>query len=561
MSSIFKLPNGNIVDKGDFVEGVDLSGVDAPGIVLTNKILRNIILTNANLPGANFMDAKLSGAKFIHADLTGASFKDAMLVGVDFKYAILINAILTNAKMMRVDFTGADLTNAILTDSILTDAIVSGVSFRGADLRWANLSGLDLSGLDFSNTKLQGANLSGAIFSGANLSGATLYGPGSDNGVDEIVKANISGTIFDNVEWTNADISNLHFTIENKLTSIDSTTIKNGTGGIDDIYVIYHDAPHEVHNKYYKLMSKEQDILRIIGNTDDETYESMGLIEYIIQQFVIYLEEIRNPITESEFEEIRNPITESEFQNILQKYEEMFEKIFDLIEELNPRYKRLIYECVRFAFSQGKDFKEIYFKIFMDESCNAYGENGMSCPEGIIERLVLSIGATVQVLCIIDPTCGENPQYVELNRIFNTEPVVYFKLHSSEIIYPLYEEYTEKYSELNVPGNVKLSPNYKYRYRGEIMRKMTDWVKQQDSLVENPHENIIQNRIVSPGVNKLIKKNTDELIDTIFQDITYGGRRKIKRSRRIMDMKQTKRYRRIKSTKRLNMRRKSNKYR
>ena len=419
---------------------------------------------------------------------------------------------------------------------------------RGADLRWANLSGLNLSGLDLSYTKLQGANLTGTNLTGANLTGATLYGPASNISVDEIVKANISGAIFANVEWTSADISNLHFTGENSLTSIDSTTIKNGTTGIDDIYVIYHDAPHEVHNKYYKLMSKEQSILRIIGNTDNETYESMALIEYIIQQFVVYLEEIKDTLTEYEFE------------NILQKYEVMFEKIFDLIDELNPRYKRLIYECVRFTFSQGSDFKEIYFKIFMDESCNAYGENGMSCSEGIIERFVLSIGSTVQVLCIIEPTCGDNPQYVELNKIFNTDPVVYFNLHISEIIYPLYEEYTEKYSELKVHTTASLYPNYKYRYRGEIMRKIIDWVKQQDSLVQNPQEINNQNRIVSLNLNTLIKKSTDELIDTIFQDTNYGGRRKIKGSRKIIGIKRTKRYRRIKSMKRINMRRKTNKY-
>ncbi|MBN2735133.1 MAG: pentapeptide repeat-containing protein [Methanomicrobiaceae archaeon] len=96
---------------GAYLEGADLSGINA---------------YKAILAGADMRNADLHGAKFTLADLTGADLSGADLIGTKLDYSVLRGANLKDADLSYADLRGADLTNADLTGAVI----------EGADLRW-----------------------------------------------------------------------------------------------------------------------------------------------------------------------------------------------------------------------------------------------------------------------------------------------------------------------------------------------------------------------------------------------------------------------------------------
>jgi len=91
-----------------FLVGVDLSGFNLTGAILTGTNLTGVDLTRANLTGANLTDAILTGVDLTRANLTGAN-----LTGANFTGANLSRADLTGANLTGANFIGANLTGAI----------------------------------------------------------------------------------------------------------------------------------------------------------------------------------------------------------------------------------------------------------------------------------------------------------------------------------------------------------------------------------------------------------------------------------------------------------------
>jgi len=367
---------------------------------------------------------------------------------------------------------------------------------------------------------LTGANLTGAIMVGVDLSGADLTKA-------TMVGADIKDTIFTNVEMNKTNISGLVFTPENQLSLIRPNTIIQGTMGIEGVPVLdgrVHEIQiregegYEVHNAYSKLMSKRRDILDIISSRDYDP--GIELTPYIISMFGEYF-----------ISKNGSPAYQKEQFDNLREIEEALVINDNINGGPDGEYKELIYESVRFALSQDDLFKDEYVKIFMDETCNAYGSERerLSCVKGILERLVISIGATVQVLCSENITCGDNYLYVKLNNVFNTNPKEFFTENKSEILSALYEEYVDKYSELKEKHGI-ISNKIRKTYKKEIIYKITEWAKRQVYLVKNPEDGI-EDRKVLDNISPLIRNTANDLISTII-NTTIGGKRKISRSTR-----------------------------
>lgn len=106
------------------VEGLDLSGLYAPGVALVGARLRDTVFDEANLVGArldgvdatyaSFDHAQLDDAVFIGAALSDASFERSSLDGVDFRGADLARSNLRGASLFRTDMRGVDLRTADL---------------------------------------------------------------------------------------------------------------------------------------------------------------------------------------------------------------------------------------------------------------------------------------------------------------------------------------------------------------------------------------------------------------------------------------------------------------
>ena len=118
----------------------------------------------------------LEGIILSGADLTQTNFMNATLRG-----AIMISAILTDANLMNADLTGADLTSALMSgvnakNADFTNATLDGVFFPTGDIKNAIFIGASLLGADLSSL----INADKANFAGAVYDAATLLAPGMD---------------------------------------------------------------------------------------------------------------------------------------------------------------------------------------------------------------------------------------------------------------------------------------------------------------------------------------------------------------------------------------------
>ena len=175
----------NVRAPGILAMKLSLSGLHAPGIVLTKAKfiecnLQGADLTGANLERAVFLQCNLAGINLGHARLCKAVFvKQCSLAG-----AHLTAADLTEANLRETDLRGADLDRAIieradfskadLSNALLQLARGNGSQLVAADLRRADLGDADFAKADLSRADLRGANLSGVSVYEANLSRARL---------------------------------------------------------------------------------------------------------------------------------------------------------------------------------------------------------------------------------------------------------------------------------------------------------------------------------------------------------------------------------------------------
>lgn len=154
----------------------NLSGVNLSNTDLSGAILESVNLSNANLKGANLTGAFMFGANLSGTDLSGANLQGADLSGVNFTEANLSNANLSNAfltagaNLMGANLSGANLSSANMITANLMNANLTGTNLTGASLRLNNVSGANLSNANLTNANLFGVDLSTA----ASTTGAIL---------------------------------------------------------------------------------------------------------------------------------------------------------------------------------------------------------------------------------------------------------------------------------------------------------------------------------------------------------------------------------------------------
>jgi hypothetical protein len=154
----------------------------------------------------------------------------------------------------------------------------------------------------------------------------------------------------------------------------------------------------EIHNAFENFQSIKNDYLDIISQPNEDYGDIYNYINEKYSSIIIQL----FPNQEEETEKIR------QLQKLLTK---IMNSRFD-------EYKDLIGKTVSFVSKQDDNFKKEYIIAFLNDSCNAYsgGRDNTSCVKGIIERIVLSVGTTVQVLCM--DHC-DNETYQKLNALMN----------------------------------------------------------------------------------------------------------------------------------------------
>lgn len=123
-------------------KGLDISGLNFPGIDLSGANLEQSIINNANLMGANLMEANLEGARI----------NNTILQGGNLERGNLMHSIINNSDLRRINLRNSDLREAIITKSSLR-----GAELWGTFLWKANFNDCFTNGLDFSRADTRGA--------------------------------------------------------------------------------------------------------------------------------------------------------------------------------------------------------------------------------------------------------------------------------------------------------------------------------------------------------------------------------------------------------------------
>jgi hypothetical protein len=235
------------------------------------------------------------------------------------------------------------------------------------------------------------------------------------------------------------------------------------------------------------------------------------------------------------FEAIKNAYLEliaqpnSEYRNIIdyiyENYYEIIGQIFpnDAVEKRKQlkkvikkirdstfnEYKDLIGKTVSFVTKQDDNFKEQYILAFLNDSCNAYatGSDRTSCVKGIIERIVLSVGSTVQILCM--DHC-ENITYQKLNALMNPK----FNVAEAANIWFGTATDNERNQEIQAMDKAGRKNNFIEYLKSEAIR-----LDHKDSVIP---ENIMADI-----------KGYAETMDYAFKDLQLGGGRKTRRSKKL----------------------------
>jgi HAMP domain-containing protein len=153
---------------------------------------------------------------------------------------------------------------------------------------------------------------------------------------------------------------------------------------------------YEIHNAFTEFQAKKNAYLALIAEPDNEYG---NIINYVYENYFSIIGQL--------------------FPNdAVEKRKQLKKVIKKIMDSRFDEYKDLIGKTVSFVTKQDNDFKEQYILAFLNDTCNAYatGSDRTSCVKGIIERIILSVGSAVQILCM--DHC-ENETYQKLNALMN----------------------------------------------------------------------------------------------------------------------------------------------
>ena len=455
---------------------INFVGANLEGLVvgdyayLEGANLARANLKNADLSGFTLRDANLESAILTNANLTNAGLENANLEGADLEGADLRQAHLERANLTRVNLEGADLRSVGLGGAILTNANLQHANLKNGYLIRANFTEANLTDAILKESSLRNAILTRAILTRANVEDANLEGANINDAAD-LTDVNLESAFFTTREYNEA--------------------LEYEDDDDDNNYTPQEGLAYEVHNNFARIEPLKNQYLEII-NQPNKQYED--IYNYIKDNFTTNIISLFPDDSEKLglFNTAFNQISNNPYFRIPEKYIDLIGKSID------------------FAFSQDDDFKKQYIITFLDESCRAYSgpRDNTSCPKGIVERFILSVGAAAQILCIAE--CN-NETYQKLDELF----------------YPKFDIVETAKDWWNTMAETEEIKNMSKEERKEHFKK---YLRDKAKELNNYNDDIEQK----------ITNYANE-IDYSFENLVLGGRktRKTRKTKRNMKIRKT----------------------
>lgn len=284
----------------------------------------------------------------------------------------------------------------------------------------------------------------------------------------------------------------------------------------------------EVH-EVFRLVDFE-DILKVIGNIKNYRRNSVPFGDYFVtwlenkitsetpsenknkrsRQEPFFSEEERE-VNMQKLHTLKNRITSSDMKPILRNY------YVTLDSGREIKYQDFINTIIGFVNNQPIPYQQNYIKYFLNDSCDAYGEGGVSCIAGIAERMITSVGAGVGLNnsnydILANATRPYPDEISHMLRLCYDKFIIENEERPGEI-----NEKREKYKKLNIDERKQL-------------------------LLECTINKLPEGKIrPSNRVREFIKKQVDESTGILGDDMMLGGKRKKRQQKKSRKKRKTRR--------------------
>lgn len=129
------------------LRGVALEADDAPGLRLSDVILRACDLSNVDGREGSLRRVEIHGSRLTGFGLAGGTAQDVRILDSSLALACLAFSKLRDVIFERVDLTEASFMEAELERVIFIDCKLAGTDFRGARLKGCTIRGTALDGI------------------------------------------------------------------------------------------------------------------------------------------------------------------------------------------------------------------------------------------------------------------------------------------------------------------------------------------------------------------------------------------------------------------------------
>ena len=492
-------------------------GISFNNVVFNNSYIENMTLKLTGLEynffphnkqlmfsKCKFNKSKIINSKLEYCIFNSTEFDKCILTKNNFNVSIITGCITSNecdfssssfngAKLSNTSFEGSKLNACQFIPLLFSDGHEERTNFSeetiftNCDLTYTTFQECEgLININFEGVKLDGASFSHLQLKDCNFKNASLNG---------IIFTAIE---FDNCDFTNANRADRQIIFHPTCTGLETCSgLTNRELGYKDNkeLLVY---PEDVHQGF-QVLEKNKLYNLILGYLPIEIRNKQSNIDDMInmsdfgEKLILSLKEIYMD---------KNKIIDKKYSENIKMLDECYDKRlkqFDYnkkIRDTEPpiTWGKFLFFIFEYVKQQSEDYQKSYFVETIVESYTTYGDGGISCQIGIIERLIVKLRATIITIL---PIIKDNEKIIEYNKLLN---VIDPTQKLPETIYELKNYISPEYINVDVTAEMR---DEWFRLHNSESDKPFDKTTNSAEVINNYAE-FLQEKL---NYNKLTKNN------------------------------------------------------
>ena len=487
-----------------------------------------IVFSNSRFDYANLSDARFGRSFMDHCSFHYTNLYHVFFEDVDLTEANFTNVILNRTEFAYLNLFGANFTKVKLNRSI----------FRNVDLTNVNFTNANIENIDFSEViSFQNTNFENVIFNRNTIFRMNrIDNPNLPNVLEQAI--NMSDELYQHIreQYPANEEEDAH--------------------NAEQEGIAYH-----VHNMFDKInINGYKTILETSLRSNQKPVNVVMPMKDIKSAFINIIDTyFKNDfILKDKIETSTNKLSA-----VIKKAEKCYNKKSDL------DLKTMVSNTVQFLSIQTEQFQTLYLDLFITDCYHGYsdannqpyiGPEGMSCDKGVIQRIVLMIGRTVEAICMDRDNCTE--LYKQLIPVFG------IVLEKDGVVLDINElskqwgEILESEKPQEPIQNANPSLNHVQQFQRDLQQYrqlLEQYNKNQEEYqkiaamnpeeVENHYRNFIKDKYIAANVDKsqyanIIENEANKLRRYgIFERKSFyggmGGKRRTFHKRKVYKRKMT----------------------